>query len=319
MTVKLTGVTRTDAEAWFIKVRSNDLNKDELIEFTAWCERSSKNLREYKRVEEDWLTINQLSTVTQFKEYQSKKKVFQQARNKVYLNWVAACTITFGLIIYSWMKPTTTVPDQYITATGEQLTVVLADSSKITLNTNTFLTVVYSKQKRRILLAEGEAFFEVRKDFSRPFIVETSRGSATALGTAYSVKKIKHQVIVSVTEGVVEVSETKDRTTLTPKKININANQQVEFNSQGMSETKPIENSNLVHWKEKFIRFDTQPLSTVIQELNRYLVEPILSVSKNAESILISATIDLTKPNEALAALVISNQLNLDKETNSIY
>ena len=52
------------------------------------------------------------------------------------------------------------------------LEVTLADGSQVTLNTGTQLRVSITEHERRAELASGEAYFEIAKDPSRPFVVK---------------------------------------------------------------------------------------------------------------------------------------------------
>jgi len=57
-----------------------------------------------------------------------------------------------------------------------------------------------------VRLASGEAFFQVSKDASRPFTVETPAGSVRATGTAFNVLAESPAALdVTVTEGTVAV------------------------------------------------------------------------------------------------------------------
>ena len=55
----------------------------------------------------------------------------------------------------------------YRTRVGEQISVELADGSRISLNTNSQLQVKLDDDRRYIVLSRGEAYFEVAKDMQR--------------------------------------------------------------------------------------------------------------------------------------------------------
>lgn len=59
----------------------------------------------------------------------------------------------------------------YETAKGAQQQIVLADGSTVTLNTDTKLTVEFSRRERSIRLDQGEAWFTISHDKRRPFTV----------------------------------------------------------------------------------------------------------------------------------------------------
>lgn len=90
------------------------------------------------------------------------------------------------------------------TEIGEIRHVPLADGSVADLNTRSSLRVTMAKSIRRVRLAEGEAWFHVESDPSRPFIVESGPVRVRAVGTAFSVRRFDRGAEVLVSEGIVE-------------------------------------------------------------------------------------------------------------------
>ena len=95
--------------------------------------------------------------------------------------------------------------ERYQAGVGEIRRVPLADGSSATLNTATRLAVQLDKTQRNIRLDQGEAWFRVAKDRTRPFVVAAGDVRVRAVGTAFSVRRQGDGVLVLVTEGVVEV------------------------------------------------------------------------------------------------------------------
>ncbi len=100
----------------------------------------------------------------------------------------------------------------YHTNIGEKNSVLLADGSEVTLNTHSKIIVSYTNEHRKINLLYGEAQFDVAKDKTRPFTVNTGTKSFTALGTVFNVQKNNElDMELIVTEGQVLVSENHNR------------------------------------------------------------------------------------------------------------
>src|SRR5699024_1645102 len=95
---------------------------------------------------------------------------------------------------------------QYSTGANEHQTLVLADGTRIRLNEQTTIKIPqpYGNENRRIKL-NGEAFFEVAKDSTRPFIVEAGAIRVKVLGTVFNVKAPDSaaNMQVAVAEGLV--------------------------------------------------------------------------------------------------------------------
>jgi transmembrane sensor len=90
-------------------------------------------------------------------------------------------------------------------AIGEIRTVERDDGSTVYLGSGSALDTNFGPDRRRLDLSQGEAWFEVAPDPSRPFVVRAGDGTATALGTVYDVKHVNGRVQVTVIEGRVEV------------------------------------------------------------------------------------------------------------------
>jgi transmembrane sensor len=98
----------------------------------------------------------------------------------------------------------------YATAAGEQREVVLTDGSLVTLGGDTLLNVRYTAQARIIELERGAALFRVQHDPNRPFVVRSDRGTTTAVGTEFEVRRYTDHVQVWVREGAVVVAPLKE-------------------------------------------------------------------------------------------------------------
>ncbi len=83
---------------------------------------------------------------------------------------------------------------------------VLADGTLARLNVGALLEEIYTAAERRVRLVQGEAYFAVTRDPSRPFVVEAAGVEIEAVGTAFGVALQDAVVDVLVTEGTVKVA-----------------------------------------------------------------------------------------------------------------
>ncbi len=91
----------------------------------------------------------------------------------------------------------------FATRAGERTTVTLADGSTVSLNGATRLRIVYADGQRRAELLAGQAFFDVRHDVSRPFVVRAGASETRVLGTAFDLDLTRTQVALAVYRGAV--------------------------------------------------------------------------------------------------------------------
>ena len=96
--------------------------------------------------------------------------------------------------------------EQFQTGRGEQLHVLLPDSSEVTLSHTTALKFDRADflHSRSISLS-GEAYFKVRKT-GTPFVVSTDIATIAVVGTEFNLRVRKDAYEVGVTEGMVSVS-----------------------------------------------------------------------------------------------------------------
>ncbi|GAB3790479.1 FecR domain-containing protein [Spirosoma horti] len=101
-------------------------------------------------------------------------------------------------------------PVFYTTAFGEMHTVVLPDSSLVTLNGNSRVEYKRSWSNREVKLT-GEAFFQVRKQRQQnelvKFTVKTARLDINVVGTVFNVNDRRGKTEVMLAEGKVELNE----------------------------------------------------------------------------------------------------------------
>ncbi len=91
----------------------------------------------------------------------------------------------------------------FATRAGERTTATLADGSTVSLNGATRLRVIYADGQRRAELLAGQAFFDVRHDVSRPFVVRAGASETRVLGTAFDLDLTRTQVALAVYRGAV--------------------------------------------------------------------------------------------------------------------
>lgn len=88
---------------------------------------------------------------------------------------------------------------------GQVRVVDLPDGSVMTLAGNSAATLAFAGDQRRVSLLRGEAFFQVRPDPARPFVVVAGDAWARVVGTGFDVWRGPDRVVVTVDHGTVDV------------------------------------------------------------------------------------------------------------------
>lgn len=103
----------------------------------------------------------------------------------------------------------------FTAAPGKQKHIILTDGTEIWLNNGSSLQVRNMEagdNAREVWLSEGEAYFQVAKDPSKPFTVYVDSLKTRVLGTAFNIQAYRKlsKIQVAVTEGKVQVGYGKD-------------------------------------------------------------------------------------------------------------
>ena len=123
----------------------------------------------------------------------------------------------------------------------------LPDGSRVILSYGSKLSYASSfdgLDKREVYLT-GEAFFDIKHNNVKPFIVHTGKIETTVLGTAFDVKALSGDktITVTVTRGKVKVSDNKRLLGI------IIPNQQITYNRQNFNSTQSsIVAKNYTNW-----------------------------------------------------------------------
>lgn len=179
---------------------------------------------------------------------------------------IAACALlgVMGIAGYFW--PT---GPSYRTPVGGVARVPIADGSNVTLNTDSRIRVVLTDTERHVEIERGEAFFEVAKDATRPFVVVAGNKRVIAVGTKFSVRRDGEDVHVVVTEGRVRVED--DRAASAPP-TQLGAGNVATASVAGvMVQEKPLpEAEEYLSWRSGYLVFRDRALAEAVNEFNRY-------------------------------------------------
>lgn len=288
---------------------ASDQDQSDTDQLNNWLSESPTNMRVYKSA--DWFcnVIDGLGEDTRealIERYRSagsyplKQSWWRQIHVQEDWRMIGAMVATFAAIVFGiwWMTFEPYTPD-YATKSGEVRIVALPDGSSVELNTDSAIAVEMIPERRRILLLRGEAFFKVAPDATRPFEVLAANVRARALGTAFNIRKEGVTATVSVQEHVVRVTSDDNGTSR-----DVGEGEQVRVTPDGtIAPTEHYNESHLLAWRRNRLVVENRPLPEVINELNRYRSGYIIAVDPMLSSLAVTASFDITRPDEALLLL----------------
>lgn len=309
-----TAVEREAAD-WYSRMLNPPVENEELAAFEAW-RREPANLAAYNRLED----IGRLAL--SLRDDPDLRAVAAQARQRHAKSrpWYARLLATrprqwgAGLAFagvtaaagFTWML----VAPTYETAIGQQRQTVLADGSRVTLNTDTALKVRFDGKIRRVELLRGQAFFDVAHDAAKPFIVAAGDTEVRAIGTRFDVRREASAVKVVLAEGRVLVQEAGFQTatwTLKPgQSVTTSANLQGE-------RPVPVDVAVDTSWTSGQLTFRGTSLAQAIDEVNRYSRDKVVLGADTPADARINGIFPVGKPDEFVTAMTTLYGLHAER------
>lgn len=153
------------------------------------------------------------------------------------------------------------------TANGQTYCFTLDDGTRVWLNSGSTLNFpkAFSGKERRVRL-EGEGYFEVAKDRSRPFLVESKRQILQVLGTHFNINNYSDEQNVKTTllEGSVEVS-----TPSSQQRLKLVPGEQSLVSDHSLSK-QTVDVAVETAWRQGYFRFNDEPIESVMRKLSRW-------------------------------------------------
>ena len=150
------------------------------------------------------------------------------------------------------------------------------------LDTDSAVTVRFSKTERLVTLTSGQANFEVAHDPARAFRVLAGSAEVIAIGTQFDVRLLENSTVVTVIEGRVAVGPSPElekggaNPNNAPRYVQVSADQQIRVTEAEWPATPvAVDAQHTTAWLHREIVFDHEPLERVAAEFNRYAPKPI--------------------------------------------
>lgn len=176
-------------------------------------------------------------------------------------------------------------------------TVALMSGDIVMLDASSALNDNTDSDKRAVTLLAGTGFFDVQSD-RRRFIVAAGKARIEALGTRFEVSHVGEDVIVSVEEGLVEVSYENTVRQLA-------AGYQFRSSARG-SVARAIATEDVASWREDRLVLDGLTFGEAAELIGRRLAGPVIVVGGSLARDEVAGIVDLSQPENALRTLAAS-------------
>jgi transmembrane sensor len=257
---------------------SNEATPAEQEQLFEWVARNTANQKVFNEYVALWSTrkpeTDFFDVTRNLKKLNDQIDTFEATEKKrasFWNVWNMAAAITLlavcGFALYlngtaDYRDHTQSMLTEFYSGNRIRTSVTLADSSVITLNSNSTLQYpeIFLGNSREVYL-QGEAFFEIQKDSLRPFIIHTGTITTRVLGTSFNVNAKTDKIIVSVATGNVRVSDGATTKDLKPFEKATYYNHSFNKESTDLMEE--------LAWKHRVMRFADTPLEIAAGEIEQ--------------------------------------------------
>lgn len=264
-----------NVEQQIVKYLSGEASCEEIILISDWLKENKENELLFREICAYWNAKVTLTTEIDYHKSwdQLISRIAEEEEpvvvKKINLNWLytsaAAAILIIGMLwIWNPFQANVSV-NSYTYLSGKSVSELsLPDGTKVSLNRNSVLKYdnSFGGDLRNVSL-EGEAFFEVKKDVTKPFIVDLNGTRITVLGTSFNVRSraSENEVSATLVTGKIKF-DTNDQSVL------LKPNYQLVFDKTSKKiNIKTPDISTVVAWKDNLIKYDSLPFYKAVKLL----------------------------------------------------
>jgi ferric-dicitrate binding protein FerR (iron transport regulator) len=153
------------------------------------------------------------------------------------------------------------------TDAGEKAHILLADSTCVFINSGSTMeySTDYNTKERKVKLS-GEAFFDVRTNPEKPFVVQLGKINVSAAGTRFNILSYDNEYRIETTleKGKIQVSIAGE------EPVDLKPGQQVVyFTKTNKAVVRDVSTETYTSWKENKLRFNDTPFEEVLRKIAR--------------------------------------------------
>jgi len=301
----LTEAAEEQATAWFARQRMSPLSESEAVEFERWLKAHPAHTQAWLDCERLWERVEGVHDDPRMLVIRedARRRAAQHVSGPRHGRVAGAIAASFlvGTVVWWGLRapnvprnlaptaahdqvggdPSSALIREASTQVGERSFLVLADGSRVTLNTASAVRADYSGHDRRLTLLRGEAFFDVAKDPTRPFVVTAGSRRVIAVGTAFNVRLQDRGVRVTLVEGKVRVMRSRSADSVagarepTGPAVTLVAGSALVTDQNDVEHVERLDADRATSWRKGKLVFEGERLADVVAEMNRYSRETL--------------------------------------------
>jgi transmembrane sensor len=350
-----------EAAEWFIRLRDDRLNTRHRERNVRWLKESPAHIAELLRIQQVYKALRAAklenrppgspgqiddSNVIELRPRMLPAPPTRPVQTRVrFETWKVAASVAclavsllLGFVIKAaWLDRT------FETDLGEWRVVTLTDGTVVRIGPASKLRVAFGDDHRSVRLIQGEVMFDVAKDHSRPFFVQSEVVGVLAVGTEFRVSRLGGEDVVAVTEGTVAIySDGRDAArgpvrdsgegpavalpaVLAPAQlaevtggVAVTAGEQVSVSR--VNKSKPVEKQKVdvdyeKAWADGWLAYEDKTVAEIASEFNRRnrvkieIADPMI-----AERRLAFFRGSATDPESFVAALAVDSDITIVRD-----
>lgn len=261
-------VVRDQAIAWFTLTQSGCMSEDEQRQLQSWRQANSEHERAWQRMVSIPRSLQQrtalLSDPAARAALENNRPLNDERRRA--LKMLVGLGLLGGMVWRGsdsqWVQGRLA---DYHTVIGERREQLLADGTRIWLNTGTALDVRFGAFSRLLLLRHGEVDILTAADpAGRPFMVLTEQARLQSLGTRFNVRQLEGETLLSVSSGRVAATARSGA----GERI-IEQGWSARIDASGVAQPMQARAADNA-WTDGFIIAERMRLADFVEELARY-------------------------------------------------
>lgn len=285
------------AAAWVTRLHADDVSEADWLRLEAWLAADARHVQAYEEAEGLWAALGSqreairlrldAGPVDNLVELGSRRATRRTWRPWALAAAPMAAAVAAGLLLIGPALDRRVVT--YETVPGETRDIVLKDGTRIAMNGGSRLTVQLTGDVRHVKMDQAQAAFDVAHDNDRPFLIDVGESQVRVIGTAFDIRRDETTTRVSVSRGVVQVSDLQ-----TPSRaVRLTVGQSVaRDDATDAAVVSSVDPAAADGWRHGRLTYQDRPLAEVATDLGRAFGTPVV-VSAGAAGLRFTGVLEL--------------------------
>jgi transmembrane sensor len=304
---------RAKAASWVAQLHDEQRSPDVDAGVRAWLGESEHHRRAFDRMTSAWELAGKIQM-----RARGDGSAIRTGRRSRFIPWAAAMAATLVLAVmaaaYFWRD------NVVVTGVGQRQVRLLQDGTRVVLNTDTRIEVDYDERTRRVRLVRGEAWFDVAKRPTWPFLVVVGGQEIRALGTSFIVRHDAAQDLsVTLVEGRISVAPIARNDKASSQNAQIlTPGQRLTISRHHAPAVDRPELNRVTAWERGRVEFEDTPLGDAANEMNRYTTTHIIVADADVAQLRIGGVFRAGDSDEFVGTVTAAFGLRADRRGSTI-